>query len=568
MGAKWRLVALLVSSAWVYHGLAQALRTPDGTLWAGTTFTVRAMATSSTGQPMALSNTAQVRVRQIVRWQWEYESPPYLTVTSGEGWFTLLVQNKGNGMDTLHLGTATSEGIGTSPWQISLFEQLEPNQLFAEARLISAYTTPFLAGECRRLFIQVRPPSDRNTDGVFLTLKMRSVAGMRTLPFAEFVAGAETRIYPHTTASTWADYPLAAPPLLLNGRLYWIIARDSQVHLLSTTRPLNADNTFHNNIQYEASLRGIVPSGQGEVIGNRWYLMNRQGFIAYFDWTRATGGVSIPVQWLSMSGLVANPNLPMVTDGTYLYFALTDQRLGVYNPITNGFSALQVANPTPIRIVQRLPQGLVLVGRDGGRFDLIWSGNLVESTVMPGGADSVMGASVDERRNTLLVACGARLGCYHLLQRQWLWSVAVDAPIVAPPVYDPTTDSVYLFTRNGWLHAFDAVMGTPHPLYPQPLITDAPVTKAAMQVLSRADRKVPYIYLAAQLDTGGVLTTRVLQVTAVNPFNRFYSTTVAEGAVLGESLLFTGTSARDLVLVWCWSGGDGNRGRFYGFRLR
>ncbi|MEN3002118.1 MAG: PQQ-binding-like beta-propeller repeat protein [Armatimonadota bacterium] len=557
-----------MSSVWVYQGLAQALRTPDGTLWAGTTFTLRAMATGSTGQLMALSNMAQVRVGQIVRWQWEYELPPYLTVTSGEGWFTLLVQNKGNGIDALQLGIATSEGLGTSPWQISLFEQLEPNQLFGDARPVSESTTPFMPMEHRRLFIRVRPPSDRNTDGVFLTLNMRSVVGARTLPFAEFVAGAETLIYPHTTASTWTGYSLAAPPQLLNGRLYWIAAMDSRVYFFSTTRPLNADNTFYNNIQYEAALRGIVPSGQGAVIGNRWYLMNRQGFIAYFDWTQATGGVNVSVQWLSMGGLVANPNLPMVSDGTRLYFALTNQQLGIYHPTTNGFSTLQVANPTPIRIVQRLPQGLVLVGRDGGRFDLIGSGNLVESTMMLGSADSIIGASVDEQRNTLLVACGARLGCYHLLQRQWLWSVAVDAPIVAPPVYDSTTDSVYIFTRDGWLHAFDAAIGVPSLFYPHQLIPDAPVIKAAMQVLSRADRKVPYIYLAAQLDTGDVLTTRVLQVTAVNPFNRFYSTSVMQGAVLGESLLFTGTSNRDLLLVWCWSGGDTNRGRFYGFRLR
>jgi len=89
-----------------------------------------------------------------------------------------------------------------------------------------------------------------------------------------------------------------------------------------------------------------------------------------------------------------------------------------------------------------------------------------------------------------------------------------------------------------------------------------------LRAVTRADRKVPYIYLAAQLDMNGTLATRVFQVTAVNPFNRFYSTSVVDGAVLGDDLLFTGTTASDLMLVWCWSGGDGNRGRFYGFRLR
>jgi hypothetical protein len=55
---------------------AQATRTPDGMLWAGTTFLLRAVATNASGTPLALSNAAQVSVKQIVRWQWEYESPP------------------------------------------------------------------------------------------------------------------------------------------------------------------------------------------------------------------------------------------------------------------------------------------------------------------------------------------------------------------------------------------------------------------------------------------------------------------------------------------------------------
>jgi hypothetical protein len=100
-GAK-RVLASIGLSASMGTLFAQAMRTPDGMLWAGTTLTLRAVATNASGTPLALSNNAQLRVGQIVRWQWEYESPPYLTAPS-EGWFTILARNKGNGVDALRL---------------------------------------------------------------------------------------------------------------------------------------------------------------------------------------------------------------------------------------------------------------------------------------------------------------------------------------------------------------------------------------------------------------------------------------------------------------------------------
>lgn len=548
--------------------LAQTTRTPDGTLWAGTTLTLRAMVTDTAGRTTALSNEAQVRVGQVVRWQWEYETLPYLTVTAGDGWFSLLLRNKGNGVDALRLKTAASEGPNTTPWQISLFEQVDASRLFGDASPLNEYTTPFMPSESRRLFIQARPPSDRNTDGIFLTLKMSSVANEQSLTPAEFIAGAEIRIGSHTSTSTWASYPLAAPPQLLNGRLFWIVANGNDMRLFSTPQPLNADTTFQNNIRYEAKLNGLLPSGQGAVVGNHWYLSTSFGYIAYFDWTQATGGANVYPQWLFIDRLAVNPNLPLLSDGTRLYFALPTHHIGIYTPASNAFDTLRVANPAPIVSMQLLPNNVLFVGREDGRFDLVWWGMLLESGASMSGTGALTGAALDDRRGTLFIVRGVRIGCYRPIQRQWLWSVSAHAPIIGSPAYDPTTDAVYALTSDGWLYAFDAATGTPLSFYPQRLIADAPVVKAALRVLTRTDRKVPYVYLAAQLDTGGILTTRVLQVTAFNPFNRFYSTSVMDGAVLGDALLFTGAGASDLMLVWCWSGGEGNRGRFYGFRLR
>ncbi len=547
---------------------AQVTRTPDGMLWAGTTLSVRAVATDASGRPLTLSNAVQVRVGQVVQWQWEYESPPYLTVPSGDGWFTLVARNKGNGIDALRLKTAISESADTSPWQISLYEQLDPDRLFSDASPVNEYTAPFMPSESRRLFIRARPPSDRNTDGVLFTLKMGSVSNSQSLPPAEFIAGVETRISAHTSTDTWTNYPLVAPPQLLNGRLFWIASNGNNTLLFSTPQPLNADSTFRNNTRYEAEVRGMLPSGSGAIIGNRWYLTNTLGFIGYFDWTHATGGVRVYTQWLPMDAPVANPNLPLISDGTILYFALTDQHLGVYIPATNLLSTLQVAHPSPIVVMQALPFGMLFVGRADGRFDLAWLGSLIESGVPLNGTGNLMGATIDGRRGTLLVVRGSRIGCYSLLQRRWLWVADAHASLISAPAYDFTTDAVYALTRDGWLYAFDAPTGNLCRFYPQPLLTDAPVVKANLRAVARSDRKVPYIYLAAQMDNGSTLTTRVMWITAANPFNRFYSTSVAEGALLGDDLLFTGTGANDLMLVWCWRGGEGDRGRFYGFRLR
>ncbi len=568
MGARQALIGIGLSAS---MGIlfAQALRTPDGMLWAGTTLNLRAVATDASGMPLALSGTVQVRVGQIVRWQWEYESPPYLTVTS-EGWFTLLARNKGNGVDALRLKFATSEGVDTSPWRITLYEQLDENQLFGDANRIDEQTTPFMPSELRRLFIRLRPPSDRNTDGVFLTLNAQSVLTNQALSSLRFVAGAETRVWQHTDASTWSNYPLVVAPQLLSGRLFWIASDGTTVRLFSTPQPLSTDSTFQNNIRFEANLRGIVPAGGSAVIGNRWYLINPSGFIAWFDWTQATNGANVNVQWLYFPrDMVANPNLPLVSDGFRLYYALPNHHLGVYNPMDESLNTLLFANPSPIvRLHELSPYRMIFIGREDGRFDLVGLGQVMVTGAQLNGSGRIVGAALDERRGNLIVARGNRIGCYNLFNGRWNWITDTYAPIVSIPATDMKTDAVYVLTRDGWLYAFDLTIGSPCLFYPQPLITEAPVVNASLRVVLRPYRKVPYLYVAAQLDAAGTLQTRVFHITATNPFNRFYCNSIPDGAVLGEGLLLTGSNPTDLLLVWCWRGGEGNRGRFYGFRLR
>ncbi|MFN3690827.1 MAG: hypothetical protein ACK4UU_07895, partial [Fimbriimonadales bacterium] len=148
-------------------GAAQPTRTPDGTLWAGTTFSLRAVA-SIGNQPVQLSNEASVSVCAVVRWRVVYETPPAQTVSGSEGWFTLLLTNQSNTVDALALRLKSNESADASPWGFTLFEQREDGAGFQNGTLLTESTSLLMPGETRRLFLRARPPGDRNTDGAFL----------------------------------------------------------------------------------------------------------------------------------------------------------------------------------------------------------------------------------------------------------------------------------------------------------------------------------------------------------------------------------------------------------------
>ncbi|GIV11898.1 MAG: hypothetical protein KatS3mg021_0180 [Fimbriimonadales bacterium] len=124
---QWALAGWLACATMLWA--QQVPRTPSGELWAGTTLQLRAAVVNSSGSAVALSNPAEVRVRQVVRWRVEYESLPYGT-TDRDAWFALLVQNRGNGYDTLLPKLNTLEAPDATPWQITLYEQLTPDQSF------------------------------------------------------------------------------------------------------------------------------------------------------------------------------------------------------------------------------------------------------------------------------------------------------------------------------------------------------------------------------------------------------------------------------------------------------
>jgi len=119
-GVLWGAVAIVGSAhADISSG---ALRTPNGMLWAGTTFQLRASATAN-NTLVAQSDAAQVRVGQVVRWQWQLESANALSVPQGtDAVFRVRVVNDGNGWDNLTFGLARYEVEGQQSWTVDLFE--------------------------------------------------------------------------------------------------------------------------------------------------------------------------------------------------------------------------------------------------------------------------------------------------------------------------------------------------------------------------------------------------------------------------------------------------------------
>jgi hypothetical protein len=81
-GVLWGAVVATLGSAYNADVSSGAPRTPNGTLWAGTAFQLRASATAN-NTLVAQSDAAQVRVGQVVRWQWQLESPNALSVPQG-----------------------------------------------------------------------------------------------------------------------------------------------------------------------------------------------------------------------------------------------------------------------------------------------------------------------------------------------------------------------------------------------------------------------------------------------------------------------------------------------------
>jgi hypothetical protein len=88
--------------------------------------------------------------------------------------------------------------------------------------------------------------------------------------------------------------------------------------------------------------------------------------------------------------MVANPNLPLLSDGLRLYYALPNHHLGSYNPNDGTFSILLFVSPSPIVKMQELPNRLIFIGREDGRFDLVRLGQVMVTGAQLNGSGRIV----------------------------------------------------------------------------------------------------------------------------------------------------------------------------------
>jgi hypothetical protein len=550
------------------NGVAQALRTPDGMLWARSTFSLRAVATAQDGRPLSVSNQATVTVGEVIRWRVMIESESELTIPSSEGWFMLLIQNRSNAVDALNLRLKVNENADASPWEVALLEQREDGSGFNSGLPLTDATSLFMPGESRRLYLRVRPPSNRNTDGAWIHWLGVSQRAPSLALARDFACGVEASQWAHTHLTTTPNHRIIGNPLLIQGRLYWLTWDGMLLRLYRTPNPLSATTTFSNNISFEARISMPEPTHQSVLISDRWYLLTRSGQIMFFLLSRAQGGTTLSAQPINLPpGVTPAPNLSLVNCAGDLYFADTQNRLWRFSSATGTFTSLTAFSSQPITLLTVLNGTLLAVGRADGQVD-IYNGTVpvVFGLRVPGvGNQPVQFVGLYQELFTLAV--GNTVAIYNTDTAKWLWVRTLDSAIVAPPVLDTRTmGACYALTEGGWLYGFAIPRGEILPLYPRRLFEES-VTRAALSCVTRADREVPYLYLQAELADGVV---RTLLITANNPLNRFVSPTNLVNTPIGSRWLFTGNTDQDLAIQWVsWgASNEANRGAVYAFRLR
>lgn len=565
MRAYW-ICGLLVWTCWT--GTAQPLRTPEGMLWAGSTFSLRATVTTQDGHPLGISEQAIVTVGEVIRWRVAIEGEPTLTVPGSEGWFTLIIQNCSNTVDALNIRLRTTESADAHRWNIALFEQREDSTGFNDGALLTDSTSPLMPSESRRLLLRVRPPSNRNTDGAWINWVGVSQRAP-TLSFSrDFACGVEAAQWTHTNTSTMPYHQIIGQPLLIQGRLYWLTWDGYLLRLYRTPNPLSVNTTFSNNTSLEARVHMPEPTHQTVLIGDRWYLLTQTGEIVFFPLSEAQGATTISAEFINLpSEVTPDLNLPLVNCAGNLCFVDRQSRIWVFDSATELFTALPTFSSQPISHLTVLNGNLLAVGREDGQVDIY---NGVAPVLVGLRVPGVSGQPVQFvgiYQEQLIVATGDTLAVYHMNTDKWLWVRVLDSTIVAPPALEVFgKGSCYVLTEGGWLYGFSLLHGGMKPLYPRRLF-ETWVARAALSCLTRADREVPYLYLQAELADG---TVRTLFITATNPLNRFVNPTTLVNTPIGSHWLFTGNTDQDLAIQWVsWGAGNAaNRGAFYAFRLR
>lgn len=561
---KWVWGALITVSlaGLAFADTTHALRTPNGMLWANTTFTLQARARF--GNLSSTSPTATVRVGQVVRWRTSSASPSGMTVPSGNALFGVVATNEGNGFDFLRLTPYQQELTDTIRWQVQLYENLTGSGQVSGSRLVAnsgatGNGSPLAPGQSVQYLIQAVPPSSStHTDGVWAGLGV-SFSNPSVSPrwIGEFVAGVNRTAGVHSRAWSSGDHPTLVAPILYQGRLFWMGTNPStqQTRIFYTASSIVEPNSSLNSNRqvYGRVLNAFVPTGFSVCVGESWFVGRGSTLVRVsLPAVLANNTTADPFQTVSLpSGVQARLNLQPFVYNHRLYVVGTDNRLHVIR--ADGTWASQSARPSAtvgnISCSPLLAGSSIYVGTQAGwilRFDLL-TGAIAYSRQV--GNQPIRSLQMTQDGRYLLVQLGdTRLLGLMTQNLSTYWHLNMSSPIVSPLAYDGETNTLLLFTQDGTLHALNAHTGGTRPYYPQRLWTGEPFQRATLAVVRQQERKASYVYLVAQQQVGSGSQARLMMVTLQNPYNRYQMTT-SSGEECLPNLLFTGNQSHSFCLV-------------------
>jgi hypothetical protein len=578
-GVLWGAIAILGSVRADVSG--GALRTPNGLLWAGTTFQLRASATAN-NTLVAQSDAAQVQVGQVVRWQWQRESEDALSVPQGaEAVFRVRVTNDGNGWDSLIFGLTRYEVEGQQNWTVDLFENRAGDGQVSGSPSVNGAGSPIPPGGDMLYLVRMRPPSSSvPTDGAWTQLLATPSGAQQAQALGEFMAGVRREDWVRTRAWSYGSHTNLVPAIVYQGRLFWMGTDASDNTIIFRTRDAveatQGSGLGNERIPYGRTLRNFRPMGFSVVLGDGWFTgLGNQ--LVRIDLPRvvANNTSSDPYTVVAFPPGV-QPRLdlaPLAANGR-LYVAGSDRRLHAISP--DGVRVGQSAPMPPnygafsTNLVQ---MGRILyIGTDQGwvvQFDALTGALRTARRVSTQAIHSLAPAFM---RRALLVRAGTRqLYALQPNQLNALWRRAFEEDLVSPVVASAQSEVGAVVDRQGRLFAFHTRFGFNLPLYPQMIFGEQQqLASASIAIVRRAGRQAGYVYVLGQLareETNPQALLRI--VTLENPLNRleFGESTLHVGSHYHPTLLITGTQQNSYCLLTSLRA-ESNSGTVAGIPLR
>jgi len=578
-GVLWGAVVVLGSAyADVSSG---APRTPNGMLWAGTTFHLRARATAN-NILVAQSDIAQVRVGQVVRWQWQVEPPTALSVPQGtDAVFRVRVVNDGNGWDNLTFGLERMELENRRDWIVELRETQRWGRLVLDNSGNGGAGSIIHPGDEMLYLVCAHTPGwNIPTDGVWARLFARATGATQPQVLGEFVAGVRREDWVRTRAWSYGSHTNLVPAIVYQGRLFWMGTDASDNTIIFRTRDsveaTQGSGLGNERIPYGRTLRNFRPMGFSVVLGDGWFT-GRGNQLVRIDLPRvvANNTSSDPYTVVAFPPGV-QPRLdlaPLVVNGR-LYVAGSDRRLHAISPdgVRVGQSAL--LPPQYGAFSTNLVQiGRVFyIGTDQGwvvQFDALTGALRTARRVSTQPIHSLAPAFMGR---ALLARAGTReLYALQPSQMSVQWRRAFTEDLVSPVVASSQSEVGAVVDKLGRLFVFHTRFGFNLPLYPQLVFGELQqLASASVAIVRRADRQASYVYVLGQLareETNPQALFRI--VTLENPLNRleFGESTLHVGSRYHPTLLITGTQQNSYCLLTAFRA-ESNGGTVAGIRLR